>query len=146
MPVRSLVIEFIGVRTTGPDVGDGEFANALAIQPGEVEAAGASGPGSVRVSSVRFSPPPGNDAPVVAGVPDDAFDAWAADAFRAAVQFLERRPETVFADLKASGFDLRMEIEVSVTGEFPIIDWPPELYDACRRHGVGLLSIWPDAT
>lgn len=143
MPVRSLVIEFFGRRPAGPDATADEVVTPLALRPGEVEAAGSWGPGSVRVSSARFAPPPGAD-PAVTGIPDDEFDAWAADAFRAAVRFLDGRPEGVFPALTATGLDLEVVVEVHATGDFPVVDWPPELYDACRRHGVGLSSVWPD--
>jgi hypothetical protein len=115
-----------------------EFIEPLAIHLGEVEEAVVFGEprcsGEVRFWSARREG---------VAVKDTEFNAWAADGFRAAVRFLEQRQPSVFAALKAGGLDIRVCIEVSVVGEFPIIDWPETLYGACRIHGIGLVSMWP---
>lgn len=137
MPTLGMVIELEAFRHNGPPITDDEFLVPLAIAAGEVEAAWSWkehwGGAGVRIVSVR------SDEPLT----DDRFDDWSADAFRCAVRFLECRPKGVFGGLEAAGLvNLRICVTLRYEGEFPIIDWPPELYAVCRRLDIGLVSTW----
>ena len=139
VPVQAMTVRLDAFRhDLSRAVTHEEFIAQLAIHLGEVEEAVVFGEprrsGEVRFWSARKAG---------AAVSDAEFEAWAADGFRLAVRFLEQRPPSVFAALKAGGLDIRVCVEVSVVGEFPIIDWPKALYAACCLHGIGLGSMWP---
>jgi hypothetical protein len=138
LPVQALAIRLDAFRhALGRAVTHDEFHAPLAIHDGEVEAAVVYGEprrsGEVRFWSARRAGAPVSDA---------EFDGWAADGFRLAVEFLERRPPDVFAALRAAGRNLQVCVEVWAAGELTVIDWPPELYAVCRRLGLGLVSMW----
>ena len=77
-----------------------------------------------------------------APVSDAEFDAWAAPAFEAAVRFLRGRPPGALATISSLGVYLRVCICVEEVGP-SYVDWPDELYAACRECGVGFVTIYP---
>ena len=137
MPTLSVKIEFEAFHHDGRGIAANKFIALMAIQTGEVEAIVVNGlPGNrafIRLASATSD----------VGVSDNDFDTWAAGAFRSAVRFLERRSKETFAGLKKAGLaDVRVCVNVLYAGEYPIIDWPSELYAMCRHHEVGLVSTW----
>lgn len=137
MPIVSVTFEFKAYRHDAPPITDEEFLTPLAIAPGEVEAAWSWkerwGGAGVRIVSARNPQP----------VEDSEFDLWAASPCAAVVRFLDARPAGAYAQLRAAGLvSLHVAAEVVYVGEFPIVDWPAELYDACRQYDIGLLSSW----
>src|SRR4051812_47566907 len=132
MPTHSLVIEFVACRYDAPPIRDREFVTPLAIKDGECEAAwswkehwGGSG---VRIVTLESDDP----------IADCDFDGWAAKAFDSVVRFLKARPVGVFDQLREFGLgNLGVHVDVIYTGDFPIIDWPSDLYDTCRELKIG---------
>lgn len=145
MGTLAVTFEFQAYRYDAPPITDAEFLTPLAIAPGEVEAAWSWkerwGGAGVRIATARSEHP----------VADAEFDNWAAEAFGAVVRFLNGRPAGVYDRLRAAGLvNMRLAADVVYVGDFPIVDWPPEMYAACRQHDIGLVSSWefpeaPDA-
>ena len=137
MPILSVTYEFIAYRHDAPPITDEEFLAPLALAPGEVEAAWSWkerwGGAGVRIVTARSEHP----------VADAEFDRWAADASYAVVRFLDNRPAGAFDRLRAAGLvNIHLRTDVVYVGDFPIVDWPDELYAAVRRHGIGFGETW----
>jgi hypothetical protein len=145
MGTLAVTFEFQAYRYDAPPITDAEFLVPLAIAPGEVEAAWSWkerwGGAGVRIATARSEQPVG----------DAEFDGWAADTCRAVVRFLDGRPAGALDRLRAAGLvNLHLSADVLYVGEFPIVDFPPEVYAACRRCDIGFVSSWelpdvPDA-
>ncbi len=137
MPITEVLFEFQAFRWDEPPVTDVEFLDALAISPGEVEEASSWrehwGQPFVRIATLRSEHP----------VPDDEFDQWASPTFLAVAKFLRERPTGVYNRLRAAGMqNLRLNVDLKYVGDFPIVDWPSDVYEACREVDIGLVSSY----
>ena len=140
MPIVSVAIE-LTARNFSRVITAEEFLTPLNIQPGEVEDAWVNKPpwgsSAVRISSCR------NTSKTVMIDSEALFDAWAAETFRMAINFLNRRQSEVFACISSSGLFLRLEVEIVEFGAVTIYDFPQELYQLCRSHKIDFYSLHP---
>jgi hypothetical protein len=147
MSVGSLLI---GLQASGrPDgVTAAEFLAPLNIQLGEAEDTRADGgawaSGMVYFPVVRYCDFAHVDTSADAGAQSIAFEAAVGEALRAAGQFLDRRPPSVTAAMRAAGLKLRLLVEVRMDQDQMELEFPPELLAACGRHGLGVSVISND--
>ena len=137
MPTLEVTFEFLAYRYDTPPITDDEFLIPLAIAPGEVEAAWSwkeyYGGAGVRIVTARSEQP----------VEDAEFERWLAKVHERVVRFLTGRPVGAYARLRSAGLiNLHLYAIVLYIGDFPIVDFPPEMYAACRESGLGFSSTW----
>ena len=137
MPIFEVTFEFLASRFDAPPITDDEFLIPLAIAPGEVESAwswketwGGAGVRIVTASS---------EHPVV----DGEFDRWLACSGESVIRFLHSRPSGAYDRLRTAGLiNLQLYVVVLYVGDFPIVDFPVEMYAACREYDLGFGSTW----
>jgi hypothetical protein len=148
MAVGSVLIALQASREDGCGVTRGEFLDPLNIRPGEVEAVKADGgrwtAGLVGFAIVRYSAFDHVDTSEDAGAQSEAFFAGVVDAFRSAARFLDQRPPSVTAAMRAAGLSLRLFVDVRMDEDQMELELPPELLAACGRHGLGVYVISND--
>lgn len=146
----SVASVLIGLQASGgPDgVTSAEFLDPLCIQPGEVEASRADGgawaSGMVYFAVVRYSAFAHVDTSADAGAQAEAFHAGVVEAFRVAGRFLDKRPPSVTATMRAVGLRLRLFVEVRMDQDQMELELPPELLAACGRHSLRVYVISND--
>jgi hypothetical protein len=137
MAILSVTFVFHAFRYDASPITDGEFLAPMAIAPVEVEAAWSwqepGGGAGVRIVTARRAQP----------VEDEAFDRWAAEPCASVVRFLSGRPAGAYDRLRSAGLlNLHLCADVVYVGDFPIVDWRPEMYAACRELDIGFGSMW----
>jgi hypothetical protein len=146
--VGSVLIALQASREDGRSVTRGEFLDPLSIRPGEVEAIKADGgrwaAGLVYFAVVRYGAFDHIDTSEDAGAQSEAFFAGVVDAFRGAARFLDRRPPSVTASMRAAGMSLRLFVDVRMDQDQMELELPPELLAACGRHSLGVYVISND--
>jgi hypothetical protein len=148
MAVGSVLIGLQAARDDGRGVTSAEFLDPLNIQPGEVEATRADGgawaSGMIYFAIVRYSAFAHIDTSVDAGAQSEAFFAGVVEAFRSAARFLDERPPSVTAAVRAAGLSLRLFVDVWMDQDQMELELPAELLAACGRHGLGAYVISND--
>ncbi len=148
MSVGSVLIGLQASRKDGRGVTSAEFLAPLDIRSGEVEGTRADGgswaSGMVVLAVVRYSGFAHIDTRADAGAQSEAFYAGVVEGFRAAGQFLDRRPTEVVAAIRAAGVSLRLFVDVRMDQDQMELEFPPELLAACGRHGLGVYVISND--
>jgi|SRR5262245_17605126 len=148
MAVGSVLISLQAWRDDGRGMTSAEFLDPLNIQPGEVEATradgGARASGKVNFATVRYSGFAHIDTSADAGAQSEAFFAGVVEAFRGAARFLDERPPSVTAAIRAAGVSLRLFVEVRMDEDQMEFELPAELLAACGRHGLGVYVISND--
>jgi hypothetical protein len=148
MAVGSVLIGLQASRGDGRGVTSAEFLDPLNIQPGDVEATRADGgawaSGMIHFAIVRYSAFAHIDTSADAGAQSEAFFAGVVAAFRAAARFLDERPASVTAAIRAAGLSLRLFVDVWMDQDQMELELPPELLAACGRHGLGAYVISND--
>jgi hypothetical protein len=147
MSVGSVLIGLQASRGRG-GVSAAEFLDPLAIQPGKVEATRADGgawtSGMIYFAVIRLSDFADVDTSDDAGAQSIAFEADIAKAFRTVARFLDARPPTVTAKMRAAGLSLRLFVEVRMDQDQMELEFPPELLSACGRHSLRTYVISND--
>jgi len=128
-------------RPPGIALGDGrgvtsaEFLEPLNIQPGEAEATHADGgvwaSGVIYLAIIRLSAFAHIDTSADAGAQSEAFFASIVEAFRGSARFLDRRPPSVTAALRAAGLSLCLFVDVRMDQDQMELELPSELLAAC---------------
>jgi hypothetical protein len=148
LAVGSILIALQAWCKDGRGVTRGEFLDPLSIRPGEVEAVkadrGRSAAALVYFAVVRYSAFDHVDTSEDAGAQSEAFFAGVVDAFRRAARFLDQRPPSVTAAMRAAGLSLRLFVDVRMDQDQMELELPPELLAACGRHGLGVYVISND--
>jgi len=125
-----------------------EFLEPLNIQPNEVECvqanAGSWAAGLVYFASIRYGAFAHIDTSADAGAYSEAFFAAVIEAFRVAAQFLDQRPPSITAGMRAAGLSLRLFVDVRMDQDQMELEFPPEILAACGRHGLCLYVIFND--
>jgi hypothetical protein len=116
--VGSVLIALQASRRDGSGVTSGEFLDPLNIRPGEVEAVRAdAGPwaaGLIYFAVIRYSAFADVNTSADAGAQSEAFFAGVVEAFRAASRFLDQRPPSATAAMRAAGLSLRLFVDVRI--------------------------------
>jgi hypothetical protein len=148
MSVGSVLIGLQAARGDGRGVTTTEFLDPLEIQSGEIEAARADGgawtSGMVYFAVVRYSAFAHVDTTADPGAQAEAFFAGVTHAFRAAGQFLDRRPPDITTRMRAAGLSLRLLVDVRMDQDLMELELPTEILGACSRHGLGVYLITND--
>jgi len=146
--VGSVLIALQASRRDGRGVTSAEFLEPLDIRPGEVEGgqadAGSWAAGLVYLAIIRYSAFAHIDTSVDAGAQSEAFFAGVIEAFRVAARFLDQRPPSVTAGIRAAGLSLRLFVDVRMDQDQMELELPPEILAACARHGLGVYVISND--
>jgi hypothetical protein len=104
------------LRRDGRGVTSAEFLEPLNIRPGEVEGgqadAGSWAAGLVYFAILRYSAFAHIDTSADAGAQSEAFLAGVIEAFRVAARFLDQRPPSITASMRAMGLSLRLFVDV----------------------------------
>jgi hypothetical protein len=148
--VGSILIALQASRRDGRGVTSAEFLEPLNIQPGEVESVqadvGSWAAGLVYFAIIRYSAFAHIDTSADAGAQSEAFFAGVIEAFRVAARFLDQRPPSITAGMRAAGLSLRLFVEVRMDQDQMELEFPPEILAACGRHGLGVFVISNDIT
>jgi len=148
MAVGAVLIRLQASRGDGRGVTSAEFIDPLNIQPGEVEATRADGgawaSGMIYFATVRFSAFAHIDTSGDAGAQSEAFFAGVVEASQGAARFLDGRPPSVTAAIRAAGLSLRLFIDIWMDQDQMELELPAELLAACSRHGLGVYMISND--
>ena len=146
--IGSVLIALQAYRQDGRGVTSAEFLDPLSIRPGEIEAVKADGgpwaAGLVYFAVVRYGAFSHVDTSADAGAQSESFFTGVADAFRCAARFLDQRPPSVTATMRATGSSLRLFVDVRMDQDQMELELPPELLAACGRHGLGVYVISND--
>src|SRR5262245_27127187 len=148
MSVGSVLIGLQASHKNGRGVTSAEFLAPLNIRSGEVEATRADGgewaSGMVYFAVIRHSDFDHVDKSADAGAQSEAFFAGIVEAFRSAARFLDQRPPSVTASMRAAGLSLQLFIEVRMDQDQVELELPPELMAACGRHELKAYLISND--
>jgi len=146
--VGSVLIALQASRRDGRGVTNAEFLEPLNIQPNEVEGvqanAGSWAAGLVYFAIIRYGAFAHIDTSADAGAHFEAFFAAVIEAFRVAARFLDQRPPSITAGMRAAGLSLRLFVDVRMNQDQMELEFPPEILAACGRHGLGLYVISND--
>jgi hypothetical protein len=148
MAVYSVLIGLQASRKDSLGVTSAEFLAPLNIKSGEVEGTRADGgawtSGMIHLAIIRLSDFDHIDCTVDGGAQSEAFFAAIVEAFRAAGQFLDRRPAEVTTFMRASGLSLHLFVDVRMDQDQMELQFPPELLAACGRHSIDVYVISND--
>lgn len=146
--VGAVFIALQAWRRDGRGVTSAEFLERLNIRPGEVKGLHADGgtwaTGLVCLGIIRYSAFAHVDTSADPGARSEDFHAGVMEAFRGAAQFLDRRPPSATAGMRAAGLSLRLFVDVRMDQDQMELEFPPELLAACVRHGLGVYVISND--
>ena len=146
--VGSVLIALQAWSRDGRGVTSAEFLEPLNIRPGEVERVRADGgswaAGLVCFAIIRYSAFAHIDTSADAGAQSEAFFAGIIEAFRVAARFLDRRPPSITAGMRAAGLSLRLFVDVRMDQDQMELEFPQEILAACARHGLGVYLISND--
>jgi hypothetical protein len=146
--VGSVLIALQASRRDGCGVTSAEFLEPLNIRPGEVEGvqadAGSWAAGLVYFAVIRYSAFDHIDTSADAGAQSEAFFAGVIEAFRVAARFLDQRPPSITAGMRAAGLSVRLFVDVRMDQDQMELEFPPEILTACAGHGLGVYMISND--
>jgi hypothetical protein len=146
--IGSVLIALQASHRSGRGVTTAEFLEPLNIRPGEIEGVQADGgswvAGLVYFAVIRRSAFAHIDTSSDAGAQSEAFFAGVIEAFRGAARFLDQRPPSITANMRAGGLSLRLFVDVRMDQDQMELELPPEILAACGRHGLGMYVISND--
>jgi hypothetical protein len=146
--VGSVLIALQSSRRDGRGVTSAEFLEPLNIRPGEVEGVQVDGgswaAGLVYFAIIRYSAFAHIDTSADAGAQSEAFFAGVIEAFRVAARFLDQRPPSITAGMRAAGLSVRLFVDVRMDQDQMELEFPPEILAACARHDLGVYVISND--
>jgi len=124
-----------------------EFLEPLKIRPVKSRVvhadAGTWANGLVYFAIIRYSAFAHVDTSVDAGAPSEALFAGVVEAFRVAARFLDQRPPSITAAMRAQGLSLQVFLDVRMVQDQMQLE-APEILAACGRHGLGVYAISND--